>query len=134
MINEEKVRLMTKLALYEKQGGDKDIKVSEYYRKDYTSFHTIISLIWVTLGYALLLGMFAIIHLESLLDKMSQSFLIVIGASIVIGYIIVLFVYGMIAFGIYRQRHNNARHRVKRYNRDLIRLIKMQDRENKSHE
>ena len=40
MIDEQKVKLMTKLALYEHTQGKEDFKVSEYYRKDYVAAHT----------------------------------------------------------------------------------------------
>ena len=41
MLDEKKVKLMTRMALYEEQQGREDLKVSAYYRKDYTSLHTL---------------------------------------------------------------------------------------------
>ena len=35
MINEEKVKIMDRLAVYEKQEGRKYLPVSKYYRSDY---------------------------------------------------------------------------------------------------
>ena len=35
MLDERKVKLMTRMALYEEQQGREDLKVSAYYRKDY---------------------------------------------------------------------------------------------------
>ena len=35
MLDERKVKLMTKLALYEETYGKEDFKISSYYRKDY---------------------------------------------------------------------------------------------------
>ena len=39
MLDEKRVKLMTKLALYEETQGKDDFKVSEYYRKDYVGMH-----------------------------------------------------------------------------------------------
>ena len=39
MLDERKVKLMTKLALYEETYGKEDFKISSYYRKDYASLH-----------------------------------------------------------------------------------------------
>ena len=50
MLDEKKVKLMTRLAFYEQTQGKEDFKVSAYYRKDYASLHTICSIIWVTVG------------------------------------------------------------------------------------
>ena len=41
MLDERKVKLMTKLALYEETHGKEDFKISSYYRKDYASLHVI---------------------------------------------------------------------------------------------
>ena len=35
MVNMRKVRLMTKLAIYEKKEGKEDIKLGKYFRRDY---------------------------------------------------------------------------------------------------
>ncbi len=42
MLDERKVKLMTKLALYEETYGKEDFKISSYYRKDYASLHVTI--------------------------------------------------------------------------------------------
>lgn len=40
MLNESKVKLMTRMAMYESKQGEEDFKISSYYKKDYRSFHT----------------------------------------------------------------------------------------------
>ena len=57
MLDERKVKLMTKLAMYEETQGKEDFKISEYYRKDYAGMHTICSVIWVTIGYVCAVAM-----------------------------------------------------------------------------
>ena len=52
MLNESKVKLMTRMAMYESKQGEEDFKISSYYKKDYRSFHTFATIIWVTVGYA----------------------------------------------------------------------------------
>ena len=49
MLNESKVKLMTRMAMYESKQGEEDFKISSYYKKDYRSFHTIATIIWVML-------------------------------------------------------------------------------------
>ena len=51
MLDKRKIRLMTKMAIYEKEYGEEDIKISGYYKKDYSSLNTWITLIWITVGY-----------------------------------------------------------------------------------
>ena len=43
MLDERKVKLMTKLALYEETHGKEDFKISSYYRKDLPAWR----ILWV---------------------------------------------------------------------------------------
>jgi len=60
MVNENKVKIMTKMAMYEHNEGTEDIAVSTYYKKDYMSLKVLISLIWVTFGYIVALLVFGV--------------------------------------------------------------------------
>lgn len=78
MLDEKKVKLMTRLAFYEQTQGKEDFKVSAYYRKDYASMHGICSFLWVTFGYACVVGLAMLAGMEQLLSKMSSGLLNVI--------------------------------------------------------
>ena len=131
MLDERKVKLMTKLAMYEETQGKEDFKISEYYRKDYAGMHTICSVIWVTIGYVCAVAMIMLAGLESLMSKMSGGLIVTLGIAIVVGYVVVVIVYAVVTSHIYNEKHKNARQRVKRYNHNLTRLLKMYEKENK---
>ena len=50
MINEEKVKIMTKIAMYEQGKGRKYLPVSKYYRSDYIGLALIKNFFLVTIG------------------------------------------------------------------------------------
>ncbi|MCF2680970.1 hypothetical protein JQM69_09750 [Faecalicatena contorta] len=131
MLDERKVKLMTKLAMYEETQGKEDFKISEYYRKDYAGMHTICSVIWVTVGYACAVAMIMMAGLDSLMSKMSGGLIVTLGIAIVVGYIVTVILYAVVTSHIYNEKHKNARQRVKRYNHNLTRLLKMYEKENK---
>lgn len=131
MLNEERVRLMTKLASYEEKEGKEDFRISAYYRKDYAGIRTWQTFLWVTVGYILLMGIAALAYLDVLLKHLTVPFAIICGGGVVVGYIVIVIIYAIIAHDIYQKKHNNARKRVKKYNRDLLRLIKMYEKEKK---
>ena len=79
MLDEQKIKLMTKLAFYEKREGKEDFKISEYYRKDYVSLHVICSILWVTIGYVCLGALLVLAGLDSLMSKMSAGLIITMG-------------------------------------------------------
>ena len=66
MINEEKVKIMDRLAVYEKQEGRKYLPVSKYYRSDYIGLALIKNFFLVTIGYGLILAVIAAYNLEYL--------------------------------------------------------------------
>ena len=83
MLNREKVELMTKLAFYEQNEGKEDFKINEYYRKDYAGYHTLCSILWVTLGYVAVVGLVAVAALDFFLAAMSKSMLVKIAVIVV---------------------------------------------------
>ena len=131
MIDERKVKLMTKLALYEQTQGKEDFKISEYYRKDYAGMHMFSSIIWVTIGYIGVAALVVLAGFESLLESMSNSVLVMIFLIFVVGYIGTVVIFSIISSHIYSQKHKEARMRVKKYNHDLTRLLRWYERENK---
>lgn len=128
MLDERKVKLMTRLALYEETEGKEDFKISAYYRKDYVSLHMLCSFIWVTIGYICVVAMAVLAGLDSLLGHMSMAVMVLMGGMAVVGWLAVVIIYLMIASHIYNKKHKNSRQRVKKYNHDLTRLLKMYGR------
>ena len=129
MLDKQKVKLMTKLAIYEQNQGKEDLKINEYYRKDYAELHTICSIIWVTLGYAGVVGLGCLAALDYLLLNLSKSLIITMGLAIVGGYLAVLIVYSLVAQYVFRHKHKGARERIRYYNNDLTKLLKMYEKE-----
>ena len=131
MLDQRKIELMTRLAFYEQTEGKKDFKVSEFYRKDYTSLHTICSVLWVTVGYLCVIGIVILMVLEYLLENMSNGVIVMLGGMILLGYVALIIIYAIITSHIYDEKHKEARQRVKKYNHDLTRLLRMYEKENR---
>lgn len=131
MLDERKVKLMTQLAFYEQTEGKQDFKISEYYRKDYASMHAICSFLWVTVGYVCAVGLILMAGMETLMAKMSNGLIVTLALVVFISYFVLVILYVVITSHIYNQKHKQARQRVKRYNHNLSRLLKMYEKENK---
>lgn len=131
MLDERKVKLMTRLALYDQTQGKEDFKISEYYRKDYVGLHIICTVLWVTVGYVAVWALAMIAGLDTFMEEMSTALLIILILAAVVGYVVVLVTYIGIASHLYNKKHQEARQRVKRYNHILTRLLKMYEKETK---
>jgi uncharacterized membrane protein YesL len=131
MLDKNRIRLMTKMAQYEKALAPEDLKISSYYKKDYVSLNTLITVIWITIGYIMVTGLVVVSNIDALLKNLTTSKFIII-ASIGIGaYIVLLIVYCVCAGSFYKSRYNHSKQRVKRYYRDLSRLGKLYMKEKK---
>ena len=131
MLDQREIELMTRLAFYEQTDGKNDFKVSEFYRKDYTSLHTICSVLWVTVGYLCVIGIVVLMVLEDILENLSNSLIVMLGGMVLLGYISLVIVYAIITNHIYDEKHRDARQRVKKYNHNLTRLLRMYEKENR---
>ncbi len=129
MVNEDRVKIMTKMAMYEKNEGAEDISVSTYYKKDYMSLKVLVSLIWVTFGYVIALLVFGVSFVDEIMDHLSVGLLIILAAGVIAGYCVLLLVYGMGAYHFYQEKFIAARKRVKKFNHMLTRLNKMYEKE-----
>ncbi len=131
MVDEKKVKLMTRMASYENNEGKEDLKISAYYKKDYASIHMVYAIIWATVGYGCLVLLVGLCIFDKLMDSLSMSVVMTLGIGLIIGYLVVVIVYAAAARIIYSKRHQKARMRVKKYNHDLVRLLKIYEKENR---
>ncbi len=125
MLDKRKIRLMTRAAIYEKEYGEEDLKISSYYRKDYSSLNTWITLIWVTVGYFLFGGIIFLCYGETLIEGITITRLLIFAAVAVALYLALIIIYGIGAGSFYSKKHARAKQRVKKYIRDITRLEKM---------
>ena len=131
MINEEKVKIMTKIAMYEQGSGRKYLPVSRYYRSDYIGLALIKNFFLVTIGYILVLAAVGVYFGEYLLENIHKMNLVVVGAYIIIGYIVVLAAYSVVTYIQYSVKYYRAKKSVKQYYGALTELSKIYAREEK---
>ena len=89
MINNEKVKLMTKLAIYEKN-NEEDIKLSKYYKVDYVKHNILKTLITVTIAYVCILALIVFYNMEYFLAEAFNLDYTIIGVQIVVSYLMLL--------------------------------------------
>ena len=131
MINEEKVKIMNRLAMYEKVEGRKYLPVSKYYRSDYIGLALIKNFFLVTIGYGLILAVAAAYNLEYLLDNIHKMNLITLGIGVLAGYLVILVFYSVLTYIQYTVKYHRAKNSVKKYYSELTRLEKIYSREEK---
>ena len=131
MVNEEKVKIMNRLAMYEHGEGRKYLPVSRYYRSDYIGLALIRNFFLVTIGYVLGLAGVAAYFSEYLMDNVNKINLVKVGIYIIVGYLIVLVVYSILTYIQNSVKYFRAKKRAREYYQDLTRLEKIYGREEK---
>ena len=129
MVNMRKVQLMTKLAIYEKTEGKEDIKLGKFFRRDYVRLKVLHNIVWVTLGYLLVLAMIIAYQMEYLIREAVNLDYIGMGRTILGVYVIVVTVYTMVAMVAYGLYYDYSRKKLAKYFRMLRRLRSMYQEE-----
>ncbi len=125
MLNEERIRLMTRMAAYEEHEGKKDIAISGYFRGDYISFQLLKSAIYATVGFALAVVMYVLYNMETFLEEFYKMDIVEFLKDILSKYCLVISIYLVISYFVYSYRYHKAKRHVKQYNQLLRALMQM---------
>ena len=125
MVDQERVREMTKLAAYEKHEGKRCRLVTRYFRSDFVVRELLKGFLYGTAAFGIILLMWGVCHLEELIGNLDSIDLIQLGTAVLIRYVMFLIVY-LVAVDIYANVYNaEGKKRTKRYYRHLKRLGRM---------
>ena len=129
MLDEEKIRLMARVTMYEKNEEFGSLVLARYYREDYVRLGCIRTVLVATVTYWLIVATYVIYRFEELLrDVNNMDYFSVIG-KLMLGYVGFCAIMYIFAFLIYHIRYQSAKKGLIEYNRNLKRLIKMADDE-----
>lgn len=131
MINEEKVKIMTKIAMYEQGKGRKYLPVSKYYRSDYIGLALIKNFFLVTIGYIMAVAAVAVYFGEYLMENLHKMDLVSMGIYIIVGYVAALVGYSILTYIQYSVKYYKVKKSVKEYYIQLTELSKIYTREEK---
>ena len=130
MLDKRKIRLMTRMALYEQGEGVEDMKISAYYKKDYVSMKMIATFIWTTIGYACAMLLILAWGMTGWMEELNFGLLLMLAGVVILGYLALLIITLLVTSRICGRKHRDARMRMKRYNHGLLQLMKMYEKEN----
>lgn len=125
MLNSKKIRLMTKLAVYESKDGKEDIHLSKYYKTDYVRYQTLKSIICATVGYILILLLVGLYQMEFIIKNAVGLDYKTVGAYILGIYIMVITIYGLGSVLIFSLKYDASRKKLSKYYKLLRRLNKV---------
>ncbi len=122
MVNNRKVRLMTKLAVYETREGKEDLKLSRYFRRDYLRDRMLRSFVAVTVGFVFLVGLGALYQMEYIVSNAVNLDYMTILRSLIAIYLVILIIFVMASLVFGMIHYNRSRNKLARYFRMLRRM------------
>ncbi len=129
MMNEKRIRLMTKLADFEQHNGEMLYKAGTYYCSDYVSAQMMKNLFRITAAYLIGLGLWACYRLDWLLERLNTMDILGIGMGILITYGVILAVSLRLKYLIFSVKYFQAESQMQTYRNMLDRLIAEYDNE-----
>ena len=124
MLNEDKIRLMTGIAMYEKKAEKDVFPVTRYFKSDYIGSHLIRSFITYTFTCLMFVAIWILYQIEDIFNMMDISILMASVKYIGILYLIGLVCYLLVTLVVYSKRYNLASKSLKVYQAKLRRLEK----------
>lgn len=126
MLDQNKVRLMTKLAMYEQNEGKYDIEMMNYYKSDYVSLKVFKINLSITIFLILIfIANFAIYFINSL-DNFKKMDILFIGGIYLVVWIVFMLISTYVCTRIYKKRYIEASSRINKYEKMLNELQRMQ--------
>lgn len=129
MLNEDRIKLMTKMASYEAREGKKEIPITKFFRIDYVTFNLVKTVISTTIAFCLIVAMWVLYKAEYFITNIHKMDLLALGKSVLKYYVVFMIVYLVVAYFVYIIKYNNSKKGVRKYYGQLKRLSKLYDKE-----
>ena len=129
MLNEEKVRYMTQLAIFEKRVGKKIFPINRYFKKDYVGGQMFRSFFGYTFCYLLFLLMWVLYKLDELLNEMSIDEILDAAKKWGVIYAAGLVLYLIVTWIVYSKRYDYAARSQTMYTSKLKHLMRRYEKE-----
>lgn len=122
MVREENVKLMSKIAIYEKRKGKTEIPMSGYYKSDYVRLNVLKSVVSATIAFLIVAIVIVVYKLDYILANILKIDYKSLGMSVLIIYAVWVLIYWLAARIVYAVRYESARPHIIDYNHKLKKL------------
>ena len=124
MLDEEKIKLMTKVTIYEKNEGLDDLILSKYYKEDYVQYGCLKTLVAATFCYWIIVAVYILLKFEKVLADLNHIDYFKVISYLMVGYVATLAVFYIYAFIVYNYKYSKAKPGMVQYNKWLKQLVK----------
>lgn len=121
MIDVEKVRLMTKISIYEKGIGKEDIRINRWKYSSYVILKTIENIIYVSIAYLLGVMLYFIKFIPNLVSSKAYAYKNM-AMHLIVLYIVLMIIVWIFSYLHYKSKYKEAIRRIIEYDKDMDQL------------
>ncbi len=122
MVNEEKVRMMTKISRNEKKLGEKMVTEGGFYKSDYIISHILNAIYSITLGYLLVLFLIALYHIDYIFLNFVELNYVMLACIVLFLYVLIIIITSVLSYLHYQNRYIIVEKDMKNYYNELKEL------------
>lgn len=134
MFNGSRIKLMTKMAAFEKNEGKESMAIGTYFRGDYIGKEIIKSIVYGTIAFVIMFAMYIAYDFEFIMQDVYKMDILEFGRSVAGYYFKFIIGYAIVTYVVYALRYQKARRNLRAYYNNLKRLNSMyrkEDQENR---
>ena len=129
MVREQNIKLMSKIAIYEKNKGKTEIPMSSFYKGDYIRINALKAIVHATITFVLIVAIIVAYKMDYILANVLKVDYKKLAFLIAVIYGCWIFMYWIIARILYARRYEKARPDIIIYNHDLKKLFEISEKE-----
>ena len=130
MLNEERIKLMTRMASYESTEGKKNEAVANHFRSDYVGLQVLKAVICATIAYMIVFGVYFYYNFEEIMINIYKMDLWESAVKIIKSYAATVIIYSLIVYIAYTVKYSYAKRNLKKYFNNLKLLNALYNEEN----
>lgn len=134
MLNEEKIRLMADIAVFEKKNGSRMKAITSYFKSDYISRNMIRGFLSFTLCSILILVLWMLYNMELLISTISLDAVVAMIRKASAFYLIGLVLYLAFVYTVFARRYDDEARKNRIYTAKLKHLDKRYEYQSRSRE
>lgn len=122
MVNQDRVKIMTKIAIYLEGKGKNDLKIMRRFKLDYVSLNGFRVMLLATLGLLIVFGLDILGDLFNNIENISEYDFVGQGTVYLTLWVLGMIFYAIVSGKIYRERYAQATKRTEEYEKLLNQL------------
>ena len=131
MINEERVKELFQVALYDQCDDVMHDQVKSYFKSDYIGKEMIKSFFSGTFAFVFMIIIYVLYNSTSLIEQINSMDYAQVGTGVLILYIVFVVLYLFITMLVFTIRYNKAHIQLRKYGEHIKKINKMYERDEK---